>query len=848
MAIPHFLLDPPWRRATSAITSCSSDIGHPELPPPRLAWEPGERERLAGPDGTLKGAADEKALDRLLDRLDDGRPLPLAKVELLSDASLAVLADEAPLEAMDAGIARRMLARLGAPFVERALAWFRSRPPSVTLFASVAPIACPSLAPAAAEALLARDLGDVRLELDPVFSEAEAWLRRFPREAALGLLLFPDAPSTRAALTWLAARGHADTLHDVLASHGAARSSLSEATHRAASLAEESSSRFEWLALFAARDPALALDRLDALVPEPTSSELRALVPWVASTLATLARSRAVDWLRAHAEHSVPILRALAAPAAVEADRAARHDAVAADARLALAVLEGDLTRGAPDLEAVPSHIPPLPTFFDPSVLPAPRLLDGTPFPSDVVRALGEMLRFSPLARPYPGVALVRQACDPGSLDDLAVALLAAWEAADFPPLEQWVLESAAKIGADRAAGEVARLVRSWSRDSVAQRTEWDERARERVMVQKGNREWFLARSGCAVLGALARSEGPGSKLALATLDDLARHGAVSWLRKEAAAGLDGLRSERATARVVDEAPIPDFGLAPDGTLTLDFGQRRFRVDFDETLVPFVRDADGERLRAFPRARREDDPAAVATAKRTFEALRRDVKVVARQQVAALEAAMCTGRRFALGPTRARLFDHPLMRHVARRLLWAAVEEGEQPIPFRIAEDGTFADVDDTSLSIAADATVLLVHPIDLDASLTSWRELFASYRILQPFPQLGRETARVSDDELDETRWTRFEGALTSRGRLFGLTRSGWQAHAEAGTLVRWSRELPSGARLQVRVSPGLVLDGPGADDEHQSIVEATSSRRLGNLSPREYSEVTRELQNLCR
>src|SRR6185369_9941671 len=86
------------------------------------------------------------------------------------------------------------------------------------------------------------------------------------------------------------------------------------------------------------------------------------------------------------------------------------------DAAVALEVLGGDPTAGDPGFGDVPDAIPPLPAFFDPAALPAPRLPDGTPLPPDAIRALGEMLRFSSLARPYPGVAQVRSACDAGSL------------------------------------------------------------------------------------------------------------------------------------------------------------------------------------------------------------------------------------------------------------------------------------------------------------------------------------------------------------------------------------------------------------------------------------------------
>lgn len=850
MALPTVLLDPPWRRAVTAPPD-PRVLAYP-LPPPRLEWREGERERFAGPDGKLRGDADERALERLLDRLDDGKPLPLPEVARLSDERLAELADEAPESALELGVVRRMLARLGPSFLPRAIAIVRVRPLARGLFDAVAPVACATLAPKAAAALLAREVSPEELAQPFVRSDAEAWLERFPREASLGCLLTPDAPASRAALSWLAVRGLAAEVEAVVAALSAELDGGDEAlfdasihAQRVAALAPLAGTKeLAWVGYFAARGdvPSALASLASARGDEGIQvDEARALAPWLAAALRTSGRARALSWLEAH--------RAIVAP--VLEDQATDPGPAGEDAKIALAVLEGDATRGDPALDDLPRELPPLPPFFDPSALPAPRLSSGEPLTPEAVQVLGELLRYSRLSRPHAGLVQVQQACDAESLDAFGAALLAAWEAADRPDREQWVLEAAGKIGGVVCAGEVARLVRSWGRDARPPERDWDSRSRELVVVVAGNRDWAHARLGCQVLGVLA-SPGRAEQLALGSLDDLAHHASAAWLRREAKATLDALRDGGVAHRTVEDPPAPDLGLDVDGSMWLDFGPRRFRVAFDELLVPFVRDEEGAALAAFPRTRKSDDAAAAADAKRRFSALKRDAKVVARQQLGSLERAMCARRTFERDQARERFMDHPLLRHVARRLLWGIAAE-DHVIAVRVAEDGSLADADDRYVEAPKHARLLVVHPLDLlddgggTSALDAWRELFASYEILQPFPQLGREVFTLRGEDRDATHLERLAGATTSRGRLFGLGRRGWEARSEGGALVRWTRELPRGVTASVRVSPGLFLDDPGVD-EAQTIDEAKCSRPLGDLEPLVYSELVRDLEGLRR
>ena len=240
------------------------------------------------------------------------------------------------------------------------------------------------------------------------------------------------------------------------------------------------------------------------------------------------------------------------------------------------------------DSPRVPDAIAALPAFFDVAALPRPTLRDGTPLPDDAVRALGEMLRFSPLAHPYAGVAQVREACDPASLDAFALALLERWREAEEDPRQAWALETCGKIGGDACAREIATRVRGWARHATEQ-----------------NHGFTFARTGCAILVAI------GTETARLLLEDIAQGGVQGWLRKEATVALGG---EETRFDDVD-APVPDVGLDPDGSATFDTGKHAYRIGFDEALMPYLVDEHDERHATFPRARKDDDAKKYAAAK-----------------------------------------------------------------------------------------------------------------------------------------------------------------------------------------------------------------------------------------
>ncbi|MFE3288579.1 DUF4132 domain-containing protein, partial [Streptomyces sp. NPDC059233] len=216
-----------------------------------------------------------------------------------------------------------------------------------------------------------------------------------------------------------------------------------------------------------------------------------------------------------------------------------------------------------------------------------------------------------------------------------------------------------------------------------------------------------------------------------------------------------------------------------------------FTVGFDEQLKPYVLDEEGRRLKDLPRPGARDEAELATAERKRFMALKKDVRTIASDQIRRLEAAMVDGRSWTGAEFRQLFVEHPLVWHLVRRLVWRAEAEGEVTA-FRVAEDRTYADVEDEAVRFADDATITLAHPLQLDGVLAEWSELFAVQGVVQPFPQLGRPVMAVTEEEAGGARLTRFEGFTVPVGKLLGLQKG--VGSAASRRTREWSGGSPVG------------------------------------------------------
>ncbi|MEJ3652152.1 DUF4132 domain-containing protein [Actinomycetes bacterium KLBMP 9759] len=432
-------------------------------------------------------------------------------------------------------------------------------------------------------------------------------------------------------------------------------------------------------------------------------------------------------------------------------------------------------------IDVVPAKPPTIGEWADVAVLPQ-LLLAGreTAVPADAMPHVVTALALCRPGAPYAGAEQLRETCDRASLAEVGRALFQLWRSAGMPPKDGWVLTSLGTSGDDATARMLAPLIAAWPGEGGHSR----------------------AVAGLDVLAGI------GSEIALMQLDRITRKAKFTGLKTKArekiaeVADALGLTAEQLADRLV-----PDLGLDPDGTMTLDYGPRSFTVGFDEQLKPFVVDGDGKRRKDLPKPGAKDDPELAPQAHARFATLKKDVRAIAADQVGRLELAMVTGRRWS-GREFTDLFArHPLVAHLARRLVWARFADSAVAATFRIAEDGTLADLDDETFVIADDAEIGIPHPLHIAGELATWAETFADYTILQPFPQLGRAAFVVATDGL-EAELRRFEGITVPTGKVLALLRRGWERGEpqDAGVVIDISKPLGAGRTATMGID-GLAM-----------------------------------------
>jgi hypothetical protein len=442
--------------------------------------------------------------------------------------------------------------------------------------------------------------------------------------------------------------------------------------------------------------------------------------------------------------------------------------------------------------------------------------------PASATALLIEALsRTGPRRAPAAGVRDALEACDPGSLAEFGWALFDRWRTSGDVSDNGWPLSQLRWTGDAETARRLGAMTRA-------------------ATFYDGYR---LALNALGVLAAT------GSDVALIQLSLSAQKAKPKGLKKRARKLLDALAKERGlTPEQLADRLVPDFGLDAEGSMTLDYGPRRFTVGFDEQLRPQVIDDSGKLRKSLPKPGVKDDPELAPAAHRAFAGLKKDVRALAGEQIRRLERAMVERRRWEIGEFRELLVHHPLLWNVTRRLVWSH-EEGGKTTAFRLAEDRTMADVDDDVLTLPATGVVSIAHPVHLGDDTATWSETFADYEILQPFPQLGRPTYTLSAEERAAGDLTRFAGRATSAGKALGTERQGWvrSAPEDGGVQHSLTLDVPGGPTLSIQLSPGLPAWNPAYSEDQEIVaVQISGEACFGDLDPVTASELLLTLHTL--
>ncbi|HDX3086722.1 TPA: DUF4132 domain-containing protein, partial [Escherichia coli] len=434
-------------------------------------------------------------------------------------------------------------------------------------------------------------------------------------------------------------------------------------------------------------------------------------------------------------------------------------------------------------LEEYPAKIAPLPGFYQFTLWHRPRLKSNNlPLPDDAMRHLGTMLSFPRDITSYAGLAIIKETFTRESLADFGWDLYTAWTEAGAPAKENWAFTSLGILGNDDTARKLTPLIRAWPGESQHKRAVY----------------------GLDVLASI------GSDIALMLLNGIAQKIKFAALQEHASDKINMVAENRGlTMAELEDRLAPDLGLDSSGSLTLDFGPRQFTVGFDETLKPVVRDANGKVLKDLPKPNQSDEKTQATDAVNLFKQLKKDVRAIASQQIDRLEQAMCQRRRWTAEQFRLFLVEHPLVRHLTRRLLWGVYNDENALITcFRVAEDSTYSDAQDELFTLPA-GNIGIPHVLEISPeSAAAFRQIYADYELLPPFQQLERGSYHLADNERNTHELTRWQGRLCQAGRIVGLERRGWQRLEESGSVYAMRKSTPYGA-LELETEPFSLIYG---------------------------------------
>lgn len=391
-----------------------------------------------------------------------------------------------------------------------------------------------------------------------------------------------------------------------------------------------------------------------------------------------------------------------------------------------------------------------VPVWLDITELP-PIIIDGHSLNAEQGVAVLTALSRSTLEAPHPLVKALKQNIAAPVLDRFAWGLFELWQNRGGSSKEKWAMQALGLLGGDGVALQLAPCIRKWPGESQHQR----------------------AVVGLNCLRAI------GSDTALMQINSIGQKVQYNGIKQAARKAIDAIAAERGmTKDQLDDRIIPDCGLDEDGRRVFDFGTRKFTFALDADLKPQIRDEAGKLKSDLPKPIKTDDPQLAEQSVIEWKLIKKQVREVAKVQSGRLEQALLGKRRWSQVEFENFIVNHPLMIHLARRLLWGGYgEDGKLKMTFRITDEKDYANSDDDPITLDGVGCIGLAHPLHLSADdMAKWSEVFGDYEIIPPFPQLARKTYVLLPEERDAFEITRFAEIKIQVLPMIGITQKlGW-------------------------------------------------------------------------
>lgn len=402
------------------------------------------------------------------------------------------------------------------------------------------------------------------------------------------------------------------------------------------------------------------------------------------------------------------------------------------------------------------------PKWIEPATLP-PLIADGALLGEKEVKSLLIALREKESKARDSLLKIAAKYVDTDALDAFVLKLYDLWTIEGWPGKDKWILvEGLGRLGGERCVLELMPKLEVWRKETKYQR------------VQQG--------VDAAV--AIAGRQGPGADMAVMHFDRILRTTKRPSLRRQANQAIQDIANARGITRAeLEDRAVPTLELGQNGVRVFDFGPRQFQFVLGPDMKAGVRDEKGKIRANPPKPAKKDDPVLAPKSAEEWKLFKKQVTQILKIQIRRLEHAMVQARRWPLEDFRAYLWQHPLMTHLTRRVLWGLYNDDKVVGTFRSTEEGEIVDLKDEPFELQDNPSLGIVHPLTLDENdREAWAAIFADYDIIPPFPQLDRRVHHLQPEEENETALTRFCGKkIASETLLFGLERLGWH-HAPLG------------------------------------------------------------------
>jgi hypothetical protein len=331
------------------------------------------------------------------------------------------------------------------------------------------------------------------------------------------------------------------------------------------------------------------------------------------------------------------------------------------------------------------------------------------------------------------------------------------------------VLAVAAACAAERAAPAVSRYLKEYYGTRAAQ--------------------------GKALIGMLAWIEHPSATQLMLSVGSRFR---TKSFQEEAIRQAEALAERKKwTLAELSDRTVDSAGFDEAGEMELDYGGRKFTARLVADLNVALFNEEGKKIASLPEPRQTDDPELAKEAKRTFAAVRKQIKSTVEQQIDRLYEALCTEREWLFEDWDVYLNRHPVVRRLVQRLVWIEMDCDGAGRAFRPLEDGSLTDASDEEVELTAQARVRLAHDWLLDdAEVARWQQHLADYEVKPLFQQLGKGRYLLPAGKESELKISDFEGHLiesfTLRGRAtrLGYTRG---APGDGGWFHTYVKRFPT-------------------------------------------------------